>query len=240
MHAPSTPPATPPLIHQPRCATPRVTARTIPTIRPASKTSRNTMISAASTIIPLFHDQSTAVALVEVVEEFISAGLQRADADRGLAVRRDDLFHPHRLAFELHRSRIAILHAKQDRLVGRRAHFARLKLLTLHCEFDRYVLRRRALREEQQRRPSESAGCAPRIKPDPGHVFSLEVTIALAVAKIQRPASVWRDAAKIHSGSARPDFPGHDLPPACSTPPSGTSCARAGRRELVLCKRRPR
>src|SRR5258708_6970048 len=53
-HAANTPASTPPPIHRLRCATERVTASTMPMIRPASKTSRKTMISAASTTRPYF------------------------------------------------------------------------------------------------------------------------------------------------------------------------------------------
>jgi hypothetical protein len=48
MLAPSTPEATPRLTHQPRPTIQRVAASTIPTTRPASMTSRKTMMSAPS------------------------------------------------------------------------------------------------------------------------------------------------------------------------------------------------
>src|SRR6202043_563380 len=55
--AASVPASTPPPIQRLRCGTEPVTASTMPTINPASKTSRNTMMSAASTNVRLLHDQ---------------------------------------------------------------------------------------------------------------------------------------------------------------------------------------
>src|ERR1700692_2085482 len=95
--APSTPAATPPKIHNPRPGPPAVTAMTMPTIRPASKTSRKTIRSAASTGTSCrdswhysWHDQKALGLMVEVVEEIVTARLLRPHMDDGLATRRHD------------------------------------------------------------------------------------------------------------------------------------------------------
>src|SRR5260221_4562180 len=72
--AASTPASTPPPIQRLRCGTEPVTASTMPTINPASKTSRKTMISAAS--IGLLHGQGAARLFVEVVVKFVASGFQ--------------------------------------------------------------------------------------------------------------------------------------------------------------------
>src|ERR1700722_12931564 len=89
--APSTPAAQPPAIHRPRPGTPRLAAMTMPSTSPASSTSRETMIRVASMTTPLFHDQMAAVFRVEVVEEFVAAGVEGADEDRDLVAGCDDL-----------------------------------------------------------------------------------------------------------------------------------------------------
>src|SRR5437868_1462805 len=99
-----TPAATPPPIHRLRCGTVRVTASTMPTIRPASKTSRKTMIRAASTsAFLLHHKRAPGDLFVILVEEFVAAGFLRAHVDGGVAGTGDDFFELQSLAFELHR-----------------------------------------------------------------------------------------------------------------------------------------
>src|ERR1700730_1839035 len=116
-HAPSTPAAAPPPIHQPRPAMPAVTAMTMPTISPASKTSRKTMRSAASTA-SLFYHKRAARLLMEVVEELVAPGRERAHLDHALAVGRDHFFDPQPHAFEFHGGGIEIAHPDGDRPVG--------------------------------------------------------------------------------------------------------------------------
>src|SRR6266516_2849230 len=146
--APSTPPATPPLIHRPRCGTERVTAITMPTIRPASNTSRKTMIKAASTAAS-FHHERAAIGLIEIVEEFVFAGFERTDAYDALAIRGDHLLGLERLALEFHRGSVAIGDADHDAGVRRRLDLGRLELLVLHGELDGRVLRQRRAAEHQ-------------------------------------------------------------------------------------------
>ena len=75
-------PAMPPPIQAPRCAMPRLAASTMPTISAASSTSRKTMIAVASiAALPYFATRKPRVARMEIVEELVAAGLQRADID---------------------------------------------------------------------------------------------------------------------------------------------------------------
>src|ERR1700731_3259966 len=89
--APSTPPATPPPTQTPRRAAPWLAAMTMPTISAASSTSRKTMIAVASIGLCLFHHKATTRRAVEVVKEFVGAGIERADKDADLAAGLDDL-----------------------------------------------------------------------------------------------------------------------------------------------------
>src|SRR4029077_2968286 len=96
--AASTPASTPPLIQRLRCGTSPVTASAMPTISPASNTSRKTMMSAASILLFLLHRQGTACLIVEVVVELIAAGFQGPHVDHSLALGGDLFFDPQRLA----------------------------------------------------------------------------------------------------------------------------------------------
>src|SRR3954451_23368804 len=117
--APSTPPSTPALIHQPRPVTARVTASTMPMMRPASNTSRKTMISAASMLYvsrysSLYHERALG-ALVEIVEKFIATWRQCAHAHRALALRRNDLLDAQRHALKFHRLGAVVLDHNHQR-----------------------------------------------------------------------------------------------------------------------------
>src|ERR1700726_3233988 len=89
--AASTPASTPPPIQRLRCGTLPVTASTMPTINPASNTSRNTMMRAASIGARLLHDQGAARLFVEVVVKFVASGFQCPHIDDPLAVGGDHL-----------------------------------------------------------------------------------------------------------------------------------------------------
>src|SRR6516162_1918508 len=162
-HAAATPASTPPPIQRKRCATEPVTASTMPTIRPASNTSRKTMMSAASNDGVLLHVQRTARLLVEVVVELVAARLQRPHIDHALALRSDDLFHPQRLAFKLHRLGVEILNSEYHRLVGRRAHLARLKRAVRIAQLNfRGLLREHWRRMQKRGRTNGGQGQADR------------------------------------------------------------------------------
>src|SRR5882762_8471771 len=126
--AASAPASTPPMIQRLRCGTEPVTASTMPIINPASKTSRNTMISAASTGARLLHDQGAARLFVEVVVKFVAPGFQCPHIDDPLALGGDHLFDPQRFAFKLHGFGVEVLDPKRDGFVGGRAQLARLEL----------------------------------------------------------------------------------------------------------------
>src|SRR5262249_42098395 len=108
----------------------RVTAMTMPMMSPASKTSRKTMISAASTGVSLLHDQGApGRVLVEVVKEFVAPRRKRTQVDGPFPVRRNHLFHPQSHAFEFGRGGIEILDAQHDRPVGRGMQLGRLEFV---------------------------------------------------------------------------------------------------------------
>src|SRR6266852_6219882 len=125
--AASAPASTPPTIQRLRCGTEPVTASTMPMINPASKTSRKTMMSAASTGARLLHDQGAARLFVEVVVKFVASGFQRPHIDDAFAIGGDHLFDPQRGAFKLHGLGVQVLDPDRDGLVGRRAQLARLE-----------------------------------------------------------------------------------------------------------------
>src|SRR5689334_21088677 len=96
------PPSTAPPIQPLRCRTDPVTASTMPTIRPASKTSRKTMMGAASTgKVRLLYGQGAARPFVEVFVELVAPGFERAHIDDAVAVGGHHFLDPQRLAFDL-------------------------------------------------------------------------------------------------------------------------------------------
>src|SRR5450759_4198502 len=126
--AASAPASTPPPIQRLRCGTEPVTASTIPMMSPASNTSRNTIMRAASTGAGLLHGQGAARLFVEVVVKFVASGFQCPHIDDTLAVGGDHLFNPQRFALELHGFGVEVLDPEGDGFVGGRAHLARLEL----------------------------------------------------------------------------------------------------------------
>src|SRR4051794_25809488 len=86
--AASTPVTNPPIIQLLRWGTDPVTASTMPTINPASNTSRKTMMSAPSIRVRLLDDQGATRLLVEVVVELVASGLQCPHVDNALAIGR--------------------------------------------------------------------------------------------------------------------------------------------------------
>src|SRR5580704_9774834 len=94
--APTTPAPMPAAMKMPRRGTPRVAASTMPTINPASNTSRNTIIRLANIalILPLALDcghRARGRIRMIIVEEFVDAGLQRTRHDRDLPAWDNDL-----------------------------------------------------------------------------------------------------------------------------------------------------
>src|SRR5574339_212429 len=68
----------------------------------------------------LAHDQDAVGFLMKVVEEIVAARLQRPQADRALTVSGHHFFHAQADTFELHWSRIEVLHVQLDGHFGRR------------------------------------------------------------------------------------------------------------------------
>src|SRR5215469_16038425 len=126
----------------------------MPMIRPASNTSRKTMINAASTLcLTSLRDESSVGFLMEVVEEFIPAWRKRSDIDDSLASRRDHLLNPERHAFEFHSGGIKVLDPEGKRLIGWGTDFGRLKMMALNRDSDcRRLLRARSGAREKGRR----------------------------------------------------------------------------------------
>src|SRR5260370_21708241 len=96
-------------------------------INPASKTSRNTMMSAASTGARLLHDQGAARLFVEVVVKFVASGFQCPHIDDTFAIGGDHFLDPQRLAFKLPGLGVEVLDAYRDVLVSPCAHFPRFE-----------------------------------------------------------------------------------------------------------------
>src|SRR2546423_336995 len=133
--APSTAIATPPATHWPRPATPRVTASTMPIIRPASITSRNTMMRAPSIALLRDHDALGRVGM-ELAHEFITAGAKRTDPNRGPGFAGDDLLHLERGTIELLRRGIFVANAQRDALACGNPDFGRLEIVVPDNELE--------------------------------------------------------------------------------------------------------
>src|ERR1019366_7461082 len=133
---PISPAPTPPAMKMPRRGTPRVAASTMPTIKPASNTSRNTMIRLANIALILRlalngADRAGGRIRMIIVEKFVGAGLQRPRHDGDLPARDDDLLHPQVVALEFRRRRIMVLDLDTESLAGRHTHLARPQLMVL-------------------------------------------------------------------------------------------------------------
>src|SRR4029077_1093936 len=134
----------------------------MPTIRPASKTSRKTMINAGktpATAASPHHKDALGRARVKIVKEFILAGLLRPDINNGLAIAGQDLLNPEAVALEFHRRRIEVLNTQRDRLACRRFQLCGIELVILHGEYQLGAL----LRQRGYNRAwtcHQSQGCA--------------------------------------------------------------------------------
>src|SRR5882672_6745712 len=112
----------------------------MPTIRPAWKTSRKTMISAAIMMgsygLLFNHQRAAGDLLVVLVEEFVAAGLLCAHVDGGVAAAGDYLLDLQGLAFEFHRLGVEVLQLDHDRGVGGRGDLGRIEFFILVAELD--------------------------------------------------------------------------------------------------------
>src|SRR6185312_6421038 len=136
MAAPARPPPMPMAIQRPRPPTPCVAASTMPTMRPASSTSRKTMINAPSmsgySEFRLFRDDHALRGVfVILADERVLAGLERADAHDALAVADDDLLDLERVALEFLRRRVIVDDGDGMALAGRDLELGRGELVVL-------------------------------------------------------------------------------------------------------------
>src|SRR6185369_9926814 len=102
----------------------------MPTISPASMTSRRTMMKAP--INKLLRDHlALRTILVELAYEIVSPGDQRPEAHDPLAAARNHLLDAERLRFELFRRGILVVDGEGDPLAGRDAQLGRRELVVL-------------------------------------------------------------------------------------------------------------
>src|SRR5271156_5378334 len=141
---------------------PLVTARMMPTIMPASMTSRKTMINAPSIGDPRFrslHDEKTlGRVFVIIVIETIAAWRQGANLQRDLAPAGDDLLDPERLAFEFGGRSVEVGHLDGDRLSCPRRRLGRRKAMILQRDMDGRRLLGEGRGRQQAKRDQPGAG----------------------------------------------------------------------------------
>src|SRR5437763_9493725 len=114
----------------PRIATPRVAASTMPTINPASMTSRRTIMKAP--IKSSLRDHLALGAIfMELTEEIVSAGDQRAETNHALAAAGHHLLDPERLRFELFRGCVLVVDGEGDPFPGRHMQLGRRERVVL-------------------------------------------------------------------------------------------------------------
>src|SRR6185437_421038 len=137
--APSTPTTMPPAIQPPRRAMPWVAASTMPTISPASSTSRKTMSSLASMGSVLLlgggHGAGGGVGVI-LVEELVSARLQRPGLHADLAAGHNDLLHPKIAALELGRRVVLVGDLDSEPLARRHRHLGGVEPMILEGQHD--------------------------------------------------------------------------------------------------------
>src|SRR5580704_2568610 len=132
---------------------PRVTAIVMPMMRPASMTSRKTMINAPSMRYSLLNNEKTFGRIfMIIVEETVTTGRQRAHLQGDGAARRDHLLDPQGLAFELGGRAVEIGDLDRERLARRRMRLRGLETMVLEGEFhNRRFLRQGAWRQGARR-----------------------------------------------------------------------------------------
>jgi len=86
------------------------------------------------------YDEGTSSLSMKIVEEFVLARRERTDIDGTLGSGGDDLLDPKRYALEFHGGCIEILDHQDDRPIGGRMDFGRLKTMTFNRDLDRRSL----------------------------------------------------------------------------------------------------
>src|SRR5262249_31602431 len=135
MQAPSVPSSTPAATQCPRPRMPRVAASTMPMIRPASITSRKTMMSAPNMLLFRDHDAFGGVG-VEIAGDFAVAGSERPAAHQALGLAGDDLLDLELGALEFLGGRILVGDIDRHALARRHAKFLRLELVIADDEVE--------------------------------------------------------------------------------------------------------
>src|SRR5208282_429377 len=113
---------------------PLVTAMMMPTMMPASITSRKTIISAPSIDRPFSsfrNDRALRGVLVEIAEEGEAAGAERAYPHLALFARRNHFLDRRVVHFEFVGRVVQILDADEERLAGRHVNFSRREAMIL-------------------------------------------------------------------------------------------------------------
>ena len=105
----------------------------IGSIAPLSRCPRYDRFAAYSVPTGRFHARQCKTAKLAAQTENVGSG--------ALAVCDDDFLHPQAHALEFHRRRIEILHAQNNRHIGRSLHFRRLKAMVLdgHADGGRFL-----------------------------------------------------------------------------------------------------
>src|SRR5215813_11716452 len=135
MQAPSVPSSTPAATQCPRPRMPRVAASTMPMIRPASITSRKTMMSAPNMLLFRDHDAFGGVG-VEIADEFVAAGGERPDAHQAFGLAGNDLLDLERGTLEFLRGWVLVGDIDRYALARRHADFLRLELVIADDEVE--------------------------------------------------------------------------------------------------------
>src|ERR1700722_4649422 len=117
--APRAPATTPAPIQRVRPAMPSVAANTMPTISPASSTSRKTMSRLASMSAPSHAEHALGQRRIIVAEESVDAGLQRPDHHDDGRMRGHDLFDLEVVALEFLGRGVQVVHLDRKPLAGR-------------------------------------------------------------------------------------------------------------------------
>src|SRR5262249_30427122 len=121
---------------------------------PASKLSRKTMISAASTDASFLYNQGAGGLLMEVVHEAVPADLQRTQVESALAVGSHHFLHPERRALEFHRRGVEVLHLQHDRLTRRSSDLSGVEAMVLDGDVQGHGV----VGAQRRRRPRRCAG----------------------------------------------------------------------------------
>src|SRR5260370_7889145 len=126
MPAPSVPRSTPAATQCPRPLMPRVAASTMPMIRPASITSRKTMMSAPNMLLFRDYDAFGGVR-VKLADKLVAAGGERSDAHQAFGLAGNDFLDFERRALEFLRGHSLLADIDPPPLPRSHPHFPRVE-----------------------------------------------------------------------------------------------------------------